>query len=130
MQLNDVIKEFGELVGFQSLETNENGVVHLTVDGVGELFIDEKFRNESGDCVFVYLLRTYDRPDGNLYRRALLLCDYQADGEFPVNPVLYNSQVLGFVVKYKVEDFDLNALRGIIHKLKDSQDRLAGDAFA
>ncbi|MDR1401802.1 MAG: hypothetical protein LBI81_02495 [Puniceicoccales bacterium] len=128
MQLNEIIREFGEEIGFQSLETNENGVVHLTIHGVGDLFVDQKYSEEAGNCVFVYLLRVYERFDGDLYRRALLLCDYQSTEEFVINPVLHQDQALGFAVKYKIDDFDLNVLDKIIHKLKDLQDRLEGDS--
>ncbi|MDR1595628.1 MAG: hypothetical protein LBR91_01735 [Puniceicoccales bacterium] len=127
MRPDDVIQEFGQLVGFQSLEVNKNGVVHMSIDGIGELFIDEKFLTESGNCVFIYLLRTYERPDGNLYRRALALCDYKSGEEFPSNPVLHGTQILGFAVKCSVDSFDLKALQEIIRKLKDLQDRLSGD---
>ncbi|MDR1413855.1 MAG: hypothetical protein LBI56_02885 [Puniceicoccales bacterium] len=124
MLLRETIKEFGEEMGIQSLETNENGVVHMTIDKIGELFIDQKYSDEAGNCVFIYLLRLYEKFDGDLYRRALLLCDYQPGEEFLINPVLHQDQALGFAVKYKIDDFDGRVLQRIIHRLKDLQDRL------
>ena len=61
MQLREVIKEFGELVGFQSLETNNNGVVHITINKIGDLFIDEKYSDESGGNIFVYFSKTFNK---------------------------------------------------------------------
>ena len=127
MQLSEVIREFGTIVGFQSLETNENGVVHMTIHKIGDLFIDAKYSTEAGNCVFIYLLRVYERFDGNLYGRALALCDYQPGDEFPIHPVLHGDQALGFAVKYSIDDSDLNIFQKIIHKLKDLQDRLEND---
>ncbi|MDR1432861.1 MAG: hypothetical protein LBI61_00775 [Puniceicoccales bacterium] len=127
MQLSEVIREFGDIVGFQSLETNENGVVHMTIHKIGDLFIDAKYSDEAGNCVFIYLLRVYERFDGNLYRRALALCDYQPNEEFLVHPVLHGDQAIGFAIKYCIDDFDLNIFQKIIHKLEDLQDRLEGD---
>ncbi|MDR1891269.1 MAG: hypothetical protein LBQ23_03820 [Puniceicoccales bacterium] len=126
MQLSEVLQEFGALSGFKTLETNENGVVHMTIHKVGDLFIDEKYRDESGNCVIIYLLRIYDRVDGNIYKRALSLCDYEPNAEFLVNPVLHRDQALGFAIKCPLMTFDLNVLQKVIHKLKDLQDRLAG----
>lgn len=124
MQLEQVIKEFGESVGFQSLEINSNGVVHMTITKVGDLFIDKKYHDESGGNVFVYLLRVYEHVDGELYRRALELCEYKPDAEFLVNPVLHGDRALGFAVKCKSDLFDTGILLKIIHVLKDLQDRL------
>ncbi|MDR2432617.1 MAG: hypothetical protein LBD34_02580 [Puniceicoccales bacterium] len=130
MQLGEVLQEFGALVGFKTLETNENGVVHMTIHKVGDLFIDEKYRDESGGCVIIYLLRVYDRVDGSAYRRALSLCDYEPNEEFLVNPVLHNDQALGFAIKCPLITFDLNVLQKVVHKLKDLQDRLEGSLSA
>ncbi|MDR3144424.1 MAG: hypothetical protein LBT64_02905 [Puniceicoccales bacterium] len=127
MQPKEVIKEFGSTIGFNSLEINENGVVHLFIHKVGNLFIDEKYRDESGNYVFIYLLRTYEHPDGDTYRRALELCDYQSNEEFLVNPVLHKDQALGFAIKHSIDNFDLNVFRKIIEKLKGLQDRLGGE---
>jgi hypothetical protein len=126
MQLDDVIKEFGNTIGFQSLETNANGVVHMTLHKIGDLFIDQKYRDESGNCVFVYMLRVYEHVDGDLYRRALMFCDYQSNEELHANPVLHKSQALGFAVKHPTETFDVNTLQKIIDKLKGLHDRLEG----
>lgn len=126
MQLREVIKEFGELVGFQSLETNNNGVVHITINKIGDLFIDEKYSDESGGNVFVYLLRVYERIDGELYKTALEMCDSQRDTEFIVNPVLHKEQALGFVIKYPIDQFDINVLQKMIRHLQGLQNRLEG----
>ncbi|MDR2737442.1 MAG: hypothetical protein LBB18_00670 [Puniceicoccales bacterium] len=124
MQLDEVIREFGNLSGFRSLETNVHGVVHITIDKIGDLFIDEKYRDESGDCVFMYLLRTYEHPDGELYRRALAMCDYQSGAEFLINPVLHKDQMIGFAMKHRVETFDIDTLQKTIRTLNELQDRL------
>ena len=128
MQLREVIKEFGELVGFQSLETNNNGVVHITINKIGDLFIDEKYSDESGGNVFVYLLRVYERIDGGLYKSALEMCDSQRDTEFIVNSVLHKEQALGFVIKYPIDQFDVNVLQKMVRYLQGLQNRLEGGA--
>jgi hypothetical protein len=115
MQLKEVVKEFGSLVGFQSLETNENDVIHMTIHKIGDLFIDEKYRDESGNCVLIYLLRLYERFDGNLYKRALSLCDYEPNAEFLVNPVLHKDHALSFAIRSPLDTFDVNILQKVIH---------------
>jgi hypothetical protein len=126
MQLSEVIREFGTEIGFSSMEINANGVVHLTIHKVGDLFIDEKYSDEAGDNVFVYLLRVYEHIDGDRYRRALELCDYEPNQDFLVNPVLHKEQAIGFAVRHPRLSFDVGTLRKIIERLKFLQDRLEG----
>ena len=126
MQVKDVVKDFGELVGIQSLEINENGVLHVTIHNIGDLFIDEKYSFESGDHVFVYLLRVYEHVDGMLYGRALKLCDYERGRKFTINPVLHGDNALGFAIKWPIDSFNINILREMIDVLKTLQDRLEG----
>jgi hypothetical protein len=130
MQPSEVIGEFGASISLNKLEINDNGVVHMSIGKIGELFIDEKYRDESGNCIFVYLLRNYEHPSGDIYKRALELCDYQKNAEFLVNPVLHGDGDLGFAIKNSIDTFDLNMLRKIIEKLKGLQDRLGGEVPA
>ena len=124
MQLAEVINEFGRYIGAKSLEMNENGVIHMTINKIGDLFIDAKYQDESREHIFIYLMRVYEHFDGDLYRRAMELCDYQPNQDYYANPVLHKDQVIGFVVKLHLDDFNLNALRAIVSYLKDLQDRL------
>ena len=123
MQINDVITELGEIVGIHSLAANQYGVVHLTIENIGDLFIDN--RNSDGNhFVFVYLLRVYEYVSVKLYEQALLLCDYRYRYPFLVNPVLRNDQALGFAIKHVEENFNVPILRQSIEVLKDLQDKL------
>ncbi|MDR2377365.1 MAG: hypothetical protein LBD54_01270, partial [Puniceicoccales bacterium] len=48
------VKIFGERMGCPGLELNTQGVLHLSIEGFGELFIDDK------EAVFITLFRHYD----------------------------------------------------------------------
>jgi hypothetical protein len=63
MQVDDVIAELGEMIGISSLHTNKHGVVHLTVNNIGELFIDEQFANTEWHVISVCL--SVDDGDGH-----------------------------------------------------------------
>ena len=54
MQLEQVIKEFGESVGFQSLEINSNGVVHMTITKVGDLLIKNTMMNLAEMYLYIF----------------------------------------------------------------------------
>lgn len=124
MQIDDVIAELGEMVGINSLHTNKHGVVHLTIDNIGDLFVDEKVMGEDQHFIFIYLLRVYEFFNARLYEKAMVLCDYRYRYPFIVNPVLRNDQGLGFVIKHKADKFNIQILRQSIEVLKDLQDKL------
>ncbi|MDR2720807.1 MAG: hypothetical protein LBB15_00770, partial [Puniceicoccales bacterium] len=71
-----------------------------------------------------YLLRVYEFFSASLYEHAMLLCDYRNNYKFIVNPVLRKDQALGFAIKYKADEFNIQSLRQAIEVLKDLQDKL------
>ncbi|MDR1255655.1 MAG: hypothetical protein LBJ94_01870 [Puniceicoccales bacterium] len=128
MQIDEVISELGKVIGAKSLRINKHGVVHLTIDYVGDLFIDERSPGTNAHSVLVYLLRIYEFPTAKLYEQAMLLCDYKNDYPFLVNPVLHKEQALGFAVKFRAEDFSTRNLYQAIETLQNMQDKLGNSA--
>jgi len=124
MQVDEVITALGEMVGINTLCNNKYGVVNLTIDRIGDLFVDERAAGTDGHSVFVYLLRVYKFFSADLYERAMLLCDYRNNYPLIVNPVLWKDQALVFAIKYKIDDFNIESLRQAIEVLKDIQDKL------
>lgn len=123
MQVDDVIRELGELVGIDSLAVNQHGVVHLTIEKVGDLYVDDRLIGNN-HFIFVYLMRTYDFISARVYEYALSLCDFRHRYPFIVNPVLEGDQEIGFIIKHSVENFNIQVLRQSIEVLQDLQDKL------
>ncbi|MDR2435950.1 MAG: hypothetical protein LBD33_01385 [Puniceicoccales bacterium] len=124
MHVDEVIAELGEMVGIKSLHTNKHGVVHLTIDRIGDLFVDERFTGTDEHAIFIYLLRVYEFFSASLYEHAMLLCDYRNNYKFIINPVLRKDQALGFAIKYRADEFNIQSLQQAIETLKDLQDKL------
>jgi hypothetical protein len=112
------------MIGISSLHTNKYGVVHLTVEHIGELYIDEQFAGTERHVIFIYLLRAHAFPSARLYEHAMLLCDYRNKYPFIVNPALQNDNTVGFIIKCKVDEFNTQNLRQSIEVLKDLQNKL------
>jgi hypothetical protein len=90
----------------------------MTFHNVGDLFIDEKYADESQKYAIRYLLRICDRVDGNIYMPALSLHNCEPNAEFFVNPGLRRDQALGSGAKCPLMTFDLNILQKVVRKLK------------
>jgi hypothetical protein len=61
---------------------NHNDVVHVTISSAGDLFVDEKYGHESGNCPIISLLLVYDCVDGNTSRLTSSLGDGEPNEEF------------------------------------------------
>ncbi len=122
-QINNVITELGEMIGVSSLAINQYGVVHLTIDNIGDLFVDDRVI-EDEHFIFVYLLRVCEFVSVRLYEQALLLCNFKYKYPFLINPVLRNDQALGFAIKHHESNFNIQILKQSIEVLKDLQDKL------
>lgn len=125
MRVNETIQEFGKTIGVNALTVNKHGVVHMEIDNIGDLFIDERDKDdESKHSVYIYLLRIYDFSTEKLYKNAMFLCLDNIGLEYTVNPVLRNDNALGFLIKHRAEDFTMQSLSKSIDILQDMQDRL------
>ena len=125
MRVDETIKEFGKTIGVNALTVNKHGVVHMEIDDIGDLFIDERDKdNESKHSVYVYLLRIYEFATERLYKNAMFLCLDNILMEYNINPVLRNDSALGFIIKHRAEDFTMQSLSKSIDILQNMQDRL------
>lgn len=125
MRVNETIQEFGKTIGVNALNVNKHGVVHMEIDNIGDLFIDERDTDdESKHSVYVYLLRIYDFSTERLYKNAMFLCLDSISLEYNINPVLRNDNALGFIIKHRAEDFTMQSLSKSIDMLQFMQDRL------
>lgn len=126
MRIEETVKEFGESVGVHNLNVNKYGVVHMEIENIGDLFIDECDKEDpSNHAVYVYLLRINDFPTEKLYKNMMSLClNNVTRCEYEVNPVMRNDNVVGFIIRHEAEDFTMQSLSKSIEILQEMQDRL------
>jgi hypothetical protein len=116
--VQSTVKIFGDRIGYPNLELNSQGVLHLTIEGFGELFIDDK------EAIFVTLLRHYDFLSKERMLAALAMCHPLAPKPFIPHAVLHEEHLLGFSVKVPRERFDVNTLEAVIQFLQTLQNDL------
>jgi hypothetical protein len=113
----------GQKMGFPSFTTNNQGLLHLAIEGVGELFIDVQRAH-----IFLYLLNKFPILNFKLISAAYIFCEEKAKHNFVTNPVLWDESALGFVVKIKKENFSPISLEGAVNQLMDMAVRLRRSA--
>jgi len=116
--VRSAVRTFGERMGCPHLELNAQGVLHLTIEGFGELFIDDR------EAIFVSLLRHYDFLSQERLLAALAMCHPTIVRPFAPHAVLQGEHLLGFSVKIPRERFDVGTLELVIQFLQDLQEDL------
>jgi hypothetical protein len=117
--ISETLAYMGEKMGFPSFTTNAQGLLHLAIEGIGELFVDVQ-RNH----IFLYLLNKFPVLNFKLISAAYIFCEEKAKRNFTANPVLRDEDALGFVVKIKKENFSPISLEGAVNQLMDMAGRL------
>ena len=106
------ITEFGHSLGLNGLAPNEQGVVSLTFESIGTLFIE---RVE--ETALIYLARDLDFPDASTYARALTLCHWTQNRVYAASPALRHEKQLLFSVRLPAADFTLPAFQRVLESL-------------
>ncbi|MDR1303396.1 MAG: hypothetical protein LBJ81_02115 [Puniceicoccales bacterium] len=124
--ISETLAYMGRKMGFPSFTTNDQGLLHLAIEGVGELFIDIQRTH-----IFLYLLNKFPVLNFKLVSAAYIFCEEKAKHNFPTNPVLRDENELGFAVKIKNENFSPVSLEAVVNQLMDIATRLrqAADPF-
>jgi hypothetical protein len=116
--VQSTVKIFGERIGYPQLELNSQGVLHLTIDGVGELLI------EAQETIFITLLRYYDFLSKERMLATLAMCHPFSPKPFFPHAVLHEEHFLGFSVKISRARFEVSTLEAVLQFLQTLQDDL------
>ena len=107
--LKQTIQEFGKNIGIEGLEFNEENVILLEVEGVGDLYLEE-----AGQDLIMYMTKEIENPSMEVYKKTLMLCHYRQKNPFTVHPSLYENNRLVFFIKIPHESItESNLEKGI-----------------
>lgn len=100
--IEQTITDFGHSVGIDALSLNDAGVVMLTFERLGTLFIERREME-----LLVYLVRELTHPTAATFRAALEACHYRHQHPFPVQAGLRGDRHLVFLARLPAADFIL-----------------------
>ena len=116
------VADFGRSMGMSDLQFNEDGIVSLSVERTGDLYIEHL---DSVEEVLVYLVR--ELPVGRRrdnYLRALQLSHWTENNPFLVTPALAGEDRLLFSTRIGNSDFTLPTLERAINFLEKLHDEV------
>jgi type III secretion system chaperone SycN len=118
-RIDEVISEFGRSIEVPDLAFNDEGVVDLEIDLIGELCLERE-----GDDLLVYLIRDYPQITSSLCRRAMGFCRVEENHPYRLYAGLIEDTRLLFAIRIKESDLDFQLLNEAFKLLEGLHDRL------
>lgn len=92
--IHKTISDFGKKMGFDDLAFNDNNVIHLELETIGDLYLEE-----SPPYLLMYLTKKIENPSLKAYQEALTLCHYKQKNPYPTYAGLYEEDNLVFLIR-------------------------------
>jgi len=92
--IHQTINNFGKKMGFDDLAFNDDNVIHLELETIGDLYLEE-----SPPYLLIYLIKKIENPSLKAYQEALTLCHYKQKNPYPTYTGLYENDNLVFLIR-------------------------------
>lgn len=79
---------------FDDLSFNEDHIIHLELETIGDLFIED-----TPPYLLIYLTKELENPSLKIYQKALTLCHYRQKNPYPTYTGLYEDNKLSFLIR-------------------------------
>jgi type III secretion system chaperone SycN len=111
--VEDTINEFGNTMGIEDLQFNQNGTIVLSIENIGTLCI-EKSNVEKFPEIILCMIRAYPQHDDEISRKALAACHYDKGHPFPVSAGVKGTDMLAFMARIPEKQFTIPAIEQCI----------------
>ncbi|HVJ87941.1 MAG TPA: CesT family type III secretion system chaperone [Caulifigura sp.] len=118
--IDDALADFGRSLGFDQLKFPAEGPVSLQFDRLGTLY----FEPLEGS-ILTYVVRSLDRPDAEMFARALDICHWRHHHAFPVHAGLHGETELTFALRIPDSDFRLPTIERAVDLLGQLHDAVS-----
>lgn len=118
--INKTIDNFGKKMGFETLTFNEHKVIHLELETIGDLYLEDTVSH-----LLIYLIKKIENPSLKLYQKALTLCHYRQKNPYPTYTGLYEEDKLAFLFKIPYEEISESNLEKSIFLLNNLHEQIA-----
>jgi type III secretion system chaperone SycN len=117
--IKKTIDDFGKKIGFEGLSFNENDVIHLELESIGDLYIEN-----TSPRLLIYLIKKIENPSLKVYQEALTLCHYKQKNPYPTATGLYEEDKLAFLIRMPYEEVSESNLEKSIAFLNNLHEKI------
>jgi type III secretion system chaperone SycN len=117
--INQTINNFGKKMGFENLAFNENNIIHLELESIGDLYLEDVAR-----YLLIYLIKKIENPGLKVYQKALTLCHYKQKNPYPTYTGLYEDDKLAFLIRMPHEEISESNLEKSIFFLNKLHEQI------
>ncbi|PWU07414.1 MAG: hypothetical protein C5B43_00425 [Verrucomicrobia bacterium] len=118
--IQQTINNFGKKIGLDDLAFNENKIIHLTLETIGELYFEE-----NPPHLLLYLIKKIENSDLKVYQKILTLCHFKQKNPYPTFAGLYENDNLAFLVKIPYEQISESNIEKSIAFLNKLHEQVA-----
>ena len=123
--IDDVLADYGRMLGFETLAFNDDGVVSLRFETLGDLFIEQ-----IDDGLLLYVTRTYERSELPLFINALSACHWEQNATFATNASQGRDGELIFSVVVPESDVNVPTIERAVADLGKLHDAAQEGSYA
>lgn len=118
--INKTISEFGKKMKFDNLVFNDDHVIHLELETIGDLFIED-----TPPHLLMYLTKELENPSLKIYQKSLMLCHYKQKNPYPTYTGLYEENKLSFLIRIPNEEISQSNLEKAVLFLNKLHEQIA-----
>lgn len=118
--INKTISDFGKKMELEDLSFNENKIIHLELETVGDLFMED-----TPPYLLMYLIREIENPSLKTFENALMLCHYKQKNPYATYAGLYEDNKLSFLVRIPYEEISESNLEKAVLFLNKLHEQIA-----
>ena len=97
--INQSIKDLGTTMGFKDLTFNKDNFLHLKIENIGNLYIED-----IENCLLIYLAREIKHPTIQFFKRALKVCHFKERNPYSIDLGLFNENILIYSIRLSKND--------------------------
>lgn len=111
--IQDTLNDFASVLGLKELRFNDQGLIYLSIEGLGDLYMEQL----EGSAVLIYMIRELPETSDKALAKALKVCHHKEGRLFQFNSGLHDDNKIAFSVHLPESDFTVPKLDKAIQAL-------------
>ena len=117
--ISSAISQFGAKIGLKGLALNDQHSVHIAVEELGDLYLEE-----SGNDLLIYVSKKYPNLSQASLESALAFCHFKERSPFKTSAGLHKDETLAFIAREPQETISEAKIMNAIEYLNSLHEKI------